>query len=330
MTGYAQTVGGTIEERLRLRVLEVFGELEGETGDRQEILYVLAGSGTLELAGETHDLEPDSGVLLLPGEEYAIVGDLRLVAVDAPADGAIERERVVSRFADRDEERADAKRTFRVLHQGELTQFIGIVEPCRAPDHSHPYDEVGYIVEGAGIAHIGGDQVSLRAGSCFYLPPGCVHCIENTGPGVMRIMGVFFPAGSPKQRSYDAAGELTGPPSSGCSPSYNRPVARHTEAMKRVAEAVLRTPGDADTGLRARVEAYAASLGGREGPVPELPDDLRPYVEKVASNAYKVVDADIARLREAGYSEDAIFELTLAAALGAAQARLEAGLAAMV
>jgi mannose-6-phosphate isomerase-like protein (cupin superfamily) len=206
VNGYAQTTAEGIDERLRLRVLDVVGELEGETGDRQEILYVLAGSGTLELAGETHGLEPDSGVLVLPGEEYAIVGDVRLVAVDAPVEGVIQRERVVSRFDDRDEERADAKRTFRVLHQGELTQFIGIVEPCRAPDHSHPYDEVGYIVEGEGIAHIAGEQVPLRAGSCFYLPPGCVHCIENTGPGVMRIMGVFHPAGSPKQRSYDAAG----------------------------------------------------------------------------------------------------------------------------
>ena len=207
MTGYARTGGGAIDERLRLRMLDVSGELEGETGDRQEILYVLTGNGTLELAGETHELEPDAGVLLLPGEDYAVVGDLRFVAVDAPAEGEIERERVVSRFADREEERADEKRTFRVLHQGELTQFIGIVEPCRAPDHSHPYDEVGYIVEGEGIAHIAGEQVPLRAGSCFYLPPGCVHCIENTGPGVMRIMGVFHPAGSPRQRSYDAAGD---------------------------------------------------------------------------------------------------------------------------
>ena len=205
MTGYAETSGGTIDERLRMRFVDVAGELEGETGDRQQILYVLTGTGTLELAGAAHPLEPDVGVLLLPGEDYAIVGDLRLVAVDAPAEGEIERERVVSRFADREEERADEKRTFRVLHQGELTQFIGIVEPCRAPDHSHPYDEVGYIVEGDGIAHIGGEQVPLRAGSCFYLPPGCVHCIENTGPAVMRIMGVFHPAGSPKQRSYDAA-----------------------------------------------------------------------------------------------------------------------------
>jgi mannose-6-phosphate isomerase-like protein (cupin superfamily) len=205
VNGYARTAGGTIEERLRLEVVEVDGRLDGKTGDRQEILYVLSGSGTLQLDGDRHALDPDTGVLLLPGEGYALEGSLRVVSVAAPAEGQTERERVVSRFADREEERADAKRTFRVLHQGELTQFVGIVEPCRAPDHSHPYDEVGYIVEGQGVAHIGGEQVPLRAGSCFYLPPGCVHCIENTGPGVMRIMGVFHPAGSPRQRSYDAA-----------------------------------------------------------------------------------------------------------------------------
>ena len=93
--------------------------------------------------------------------------------------------------------------------------------------------------------------------------------------------------------------------------------------MEEIARAILETPGDADTGLRARVEAYAA---GRKA---DLPDDLRPYVDKVARNAYKVVDADIDALHAAGYSDDAIFELTLAAALGAAQARLDAGLQAM-
>ena len=106
-------------------------------------------------------------------------------------------------------------------------------------------------------------------------------------------------------------------------------MARHTEAIDRVAAAVLRTPGDTDPELRAAVERYAAVRGGRPGDVPELPDDLRAYVEKVARHAYKVTDADVDGLREAGYSEDAIFELTLAAALGAAQARLSAGLDAM-
>jgi alkylhydroperoxidase family enzyme len=101
-------------------------------------------------------------------------------------------------------------------------------------------------------------------------------------------------------------------------------VARHTDAIERVAEAILETPGDAETDLRVQVAAYA---GGDEDA--GLPNELRPYVEKVAKNAYKVVDADIDRLRQAGYSDDAIFELTLAAALGAARSRLDAGLRAM-
>jgi alkylhydroperoxidase family enzyme len=100
-------------------------------------------------------------------------------------------------------------------------------------------------------------------------------------------------------------------------------VARHTEAVERVAEAVLQTPGDADLELRQAVAAYAA---GRSA---EIPDELRPYIDKVARHAYKVTDEDVDALRAAGYSEDAIFELTLAAALGAARARLDAGLAAM-
>jgi mannose-6-phosphate isomerase-like protein (cupin superfamily) len=204
--GYAKTAGGRIDERLKMRLIDVEGQLGRRNNDFQELFYVLSGSGKLLLGDEVYELEPDTGVFILPAEFYNLEGDLRLVSVLAPAKGEIERERVVSRFADREEERADAKRTFRVLHQGELTQFVGIVEPCRAPDHSHPYDEVGYVLEGEGVAHIGEEHVPLRAGSCFYLPPGCVHCIENTGPDVMRIMGVFHPAGSPRQRSYDAAG----------------------------------------------------------------------------------------------------------------------------
>ena len=100
-------------------------------------------------------------------------------------------------------------------------------------------------------------------------------------------------------------------------------MARHTESMDRVAEAILETPGDAALELRHAVEAFAA------GRAVDLPDDLQPYVEKVTRNAYKVTDADVDRLRDAGYSDDAIFELTLAAALGAARARLDAGLRAM-
>jgi len=49
----------------------------------------------------------------------------------------------------------------------------------------------------------------------------------------------------------------------------------------------------------------------------------------VARHAYKLTDDDLTALRRAGSSEDAIFEITVSSALGAALDRLERGLAAL-
>ena len=187
--------------------------------NRDELLYVVTGAGTLELEGEPHPLEPESGVYVRAGESYTIEnggpGELVVVTTSVPVEHVYRPPRqVVVRFSDRPELRADAKRTFRYLVNQEAgcldaTQFVGIVEPCRAPDHSHSYDELGYIVEGEGFAHIGGASIPLKPGSCFHLPPEQVHCIENTGPGTMRILGVFHPSGDPASRVYEDTSDLT-------------------------------------------------------------------------------------------------------------------------
>jgi unsaturated pyranuronate lyase len=181
-----------------------------------DVLYVVSGRGTLEVDGEPHPLERDTGAFVAAGETAVVENpgpdDLVVVSVLAPAspEGPGPHRRVTVSFGEQEELRADDKRTFRYLVNQdagcrEVTQFVGIVEPCRAPDHSHHYDEVGYIVEGTGFAHVNGVSIPLAAGSCFHLPPGKVHCIENSGPGVMRILGVFHPSGDPASRSYDAA-----------------------------------------------------------------------------------------------------------------------------
>ena len=185
---------------------------------RDELLYAVSGSGTLELEGDPYDLEADSGAYVRAGESYVIdnpgPGELLVVSTSMPVEQANRPPReVIVRFADRPELRADAKRTFRYLVNQDAgcmdaTQFVGIVEPCRAPDHSHTYDEVGYIVAGLGFAHIGGESIPLSPGSCFHLPPEQVHCIENTGPGVMRILGVFHPSGDPASRAYEDDSQL--------------------------------------------------------------------------------------------------------------------------
>jgi alkylhydroperoxidase family enzyme len=106
---------------------------------------------------------------------------------------------------------------------------------------------------------------------------------------------------------------------------------RYTAHVRRLIEAVLRDPGETNFRLRSAVEARAAQLGGRASlsqPDP-LPAEVECYTAKVAQHAYRIEDRDIEALRAAGYSEDAIFEMTLSAALGAGIARLEVGLNAL-
>ena len=154
---------------------------------RDELLYAVSGSGTLELDGKPHDFEADSGAYVRAGESYVIDNpgpdDLLVVSTTVPVEQAnLPSRQVVVRFADRPELRADDKRTFRYLVNEQAgcmdaTQFMGIVQPCRAPDHSHSYDELGYIVDGEGYAHVEGDVDPAPAR--LVLPPasgaGALH-----------------------------------------------------------------------------------------------------------------------------------------------------------
>jgi alkylhydroperoxidase family enzyme len=88
--------------------------------------------------------------------------------------------------------------------------------------------------------------------------------------------------------------------------------------MQRLVDAVLAGPGTLDPHIR-----RAAAEGA------DVPEALRSYLDKVARHAYKVTDEDVETLREAGYSEDQIFEMTVSCALGACLRRLQAGLGAI-
>jgi hypothetical protein len=59
------------------------------------------------------------------------------------------------------------------------------------------------------------------------------------------------------------------------------------------------------------------------------PEPVRALIEKVARQAWKISDEDIAAAKAAGLGEDQIFELVIAAALGAAKRQHDAALAAL-
>ena len=57
--------------------------------------------------------------------------------------------------------------------------------------------------------------------------------------------------------------------------------------------------------------------------------ELTAYLDQVVFHAERTTEADVEQLKDRGYSEDQIFELTLCAALGSGLARLNRGLAAL-
>src|SRR5262245_5067437 len=106
---------------------------------------------------------------------------------------------------------------------------------------------------------------------------------------------------------------------------------RHDELFLRLREPVLESAGSSSPALRQTVAGRVAHASGRrreEQPDP-VPEVLRAYVDKLARHAYTITEEDLAGLQRAGYSEDAIFELSIAAAVGAGATRLERGLAAL-
>jgi alkylhydroperoxidase family enzyme len=93
---------------------------------------------------------------------------------------------------------------------------------------------------------------------------------------------------------------------------------RHAKQLAALLQAVLESPGATDPAVRHAVyrgESQSAPVGA--------------YVEQIRSQSYRIGDEDVQRLLASGLSQDAVFELTVAAALGAAAERLEAGLRAM-
>ena len=186
----------------------------GRSGEAGELWFVIDGTGQLDITGQSSaPLRPNLGLWVPPGSDFrAVAGEateLRLDLVSLPAlggAGAADSDPDGDALRSRDladcEVETTGDRQFRVLFGPErdcavATQFVGQIPPGRAPEHSHPYDEVVLILHGHGTAHIGGVQHALSPGTCLHLPPGLPHCLENTRSAEMRVLGVFHPANSP-------------------------------------------------------------------------------------------------------------------------------------
>ena len=202
-------------DAISLRILELepgkSPELRSEEFD--EVLYVLEGNCAVVIDGNAYQVGPETGIYVRPGQTLSVENPgpdlVRIVSSQCPAEPAeaCGQTPPIVKLADR---RAlpTADRWYRVLVDDDIgsrqvTQFVGSIPPGRAPDHFHEYEEVLFILRGEGRMWAGEDNTPIGPGSCVYLPRRQVHCVENTGTGELRLLGVFYPAGSPAVR-YEA------------------------------------------------------------------------------------------------------------------------------
>ena len=58
--------------------------------------------------------------------------------------------------------------------------------------HTHPGEEVGYILAGTvTMAVRGRDTLTLHAGDGFLIPPGVPHDARDVGPGTGRMLSTY-------------------------------------------------------------------------------------------------------------------------------------------
>jgi nitroreductase len=85
---------------------------------------------------------------------------------------------------------------FRVLGR----ETLAALKECAGPGEAAKLDRAPTLV--VASAALGGETEPLRPGTAIHLPARLVHCLENTGPGEMHVLGVFRPAGSPAVAYY--------------------------------------------------------------------------------------------------------------------------------
>ena len=80
-----------------------------------------------------------------------------------------------------------------VAGQGLMLAEFTISAGCRIPPHSHPHEQIGYVVSGRALFRSGDAVRELRAGSAYAVPGGEVHEVQVLGDEDATFVDVFTP-----------------------------------------------------------------------------------------------------------------------------------------
>jgi quercetin dioxygenase-like cupin family protein len=63
-----------------------------------------------------------------------------------------------------------------------------------APEHTHPGEEIIYVLEGTLEYRIGGKTVTVKPGDVLFVPAGVVHSVKNVGASTGAELATYVVA----------------------------------------------------------------------------------------------------------------------------------------
>lgn len=186
--------------------------LEGDS-----VLFIRTGSGTVTISGKQFEIGPETAVRVLPVEAFSLRASsaepLRtLVTVCPQAENCTLLAEMPANFdasistrvrgVDASLREPMGDRFYQVLlgeepQSAPVTEFIGELPRSRAAAHRHLYEEAIMILSGEGYLWTTHSRAAIGPGDILFLPRKLSHSLECTSPSGLRLMGVFYPSGSP-------------------------------------------------------------------------------------------------------------------------------------
>jgi CDGSH-type Zn-finger protein/mannose-6-phosphate isomerase-like protein (cupin superfamily) len=181
------------------------------------VLFIWKGAGAVTISGRQFEVGPETAVRVLPMEAFSLRATnteplCALITVCPQAENFTLLKEMPTNFdesiaprvrgVDVSQREPMGDRFYQVLlgeepGSAEVTEFIGELPRSRAAAHRHLYEEAIMILSGEGFLWTSNSRAAVLPGDILFLPRKLSHSLECTSASGLRLMGVFYPAGSP-------------------------------------------------------------------------------------------------------------------------------------
>jgi mannose-6-phosphate isomerase-like protein (cupin superfamily) len=184
---------------------------------RHTVLFVIEGTGEIEIGARRFSAGPRTGVYVRPTEAYRVHNTgsdtLKFLVSNGPGSEGLRWLDQMPMEFDENYPRRDApidpaqrhkmaERYYQMLVNREhgstvVTQFIGNIPQSKAEPHRHLYEEALIFLSGAGVVWTENTKTAVAAGDVLFLPRKQLHSVQCTTPGGFDIVGIIYPGDNP-------------------------------------------------------------------------------------------------------------------------------------